>query len=137
MRLFPSIRLRGKSPFNSQRGFALTEVLIASAILSMVAVATVSAISTSLRLSERNHKGHMALYEAENIVARLHASLSPDELFMGYVGWQIQYEAVNGSAPSRKTDLIPVTATIYHSDLAGDKIDIILMMTQEELEARS
>ncbi|NOX95415.1 MAG: hypothetical protein GXP04_10095 [Alphaproteobacteria bacterium] len=73
-----------------QRGYALTEILIATAIAAGVLTAIASALSGVVRLNARSEERAQQLTDVKTIVARLNAGLAGDDILAGLTGWRIE-----------------------------------------------
>ena len=118
-----------------QRGYALTEVLIASAILALVASVTVGSIVNSLAISKKTQEAEFSLSEARTILARLEAGLPHQELLEGMTLWSISYEAIPLASLPR-TQKRPIKVTLSHPSLTSSPLISVIFLTQEELDAR-
>jgi prepilin-type N-terminal cleavage/methylation domain-containing protein len=87
-----------------QRGYALTEVLIATAIAAGVLTAIAGALSGVVRLNARSEERAQQLTDIKIIAARLNAGMSGDDIFNGLTGWKIEQAPLslggNGEASS-------------------------------------
>jgi type II secretory pathway component PulJ len=73
-----------------QRGYALTEILIATAIAAGVLTAIASALSGVVRLNARSEERAQQLTDIKIIAARLNAGLAGDDILAGLTGWQVE-----------------------------------------------
>jgi len=73
-----------------QRGYALTEVLIATAIAAGVLTAIAGALSGVVRLNARSEERAQQLTDVKTIAARLNAGLAGDDILAGLTGWRIE-----------------------------------------------
>ncbi len=73
-----------------QCGYALTEILIATAIAAGVLTAIAGALSGVVRLNARSEEHAQQLTDVKIIAARLSAGLAGDDLLAGLTGWQVE-----------------------------------------------
>lgn len=73
-----------------QRGYALTEILIATAIAAGVLTAIASALSGVVRLNARSEESAQQLTDVKIIAARLNAGLAGDDALAGLTGWKVE-----------------------------------------------
>ena len=105
------IRLQAKSPKTSERGFALTEVLVAAAITASVFAVTATGLATSLRLAEETRTRTALLDEARNIAAQLHAGVPQSHILPDTDHWRVVYQALPTDAALRDDAARPVEVT--------------------------
>ena len=72
-----------------EAGYALTEVLVASAIAGAVLAAGMSAFASNAAGLRQSAQAQEAGLVARNIEARMRAGLSPGLAVDGYDGWQV------------------------------------------------
>lgn len=79
---------------DSQKGFALTDALIAAAIAAGVAVTTAQSIGIAARSARSARDLSAVVGEAEIINTRFGAGLREDVLLDGFAGWTIESENI-------------------------------------------
>ena len=100
-------------PGKGERGYALTEVLIAAAIAGAVLAAAMSGIGSSLESVRKADAVDTDLLAAGNIAARFQAGLSSRQALDGYSGWRAQVIAVDEPVETR------TGAVLSHVTLRG------------------
>lgn len=73
-----------------QKGFALTDALIAAAIAAGVAVTAAQSIGVAARSARSARELSAVVSEAEIINERINAGLRDDALLDGFTGWTIE-----------------------------------------------
>lgn len=89
------------APPERERGYALTEVLIAAAIAGAVLAAAMSGIGTSLESVRRADAVDSDLLTAGNIAARFQAGLTAAQALDGYPGWHAEIVPVDEPVETR------------------------------------
>ncbi|HXI86120.1 MAG TPA: prepilin-type N-terminal cleavage/methylation domain-containing protein [Parvularculaceae bacterium] len=74
----------------SQRGFSLTEVLIAAIIAAGVLAVTARSISVSVHLARATGEHNATIAAALTIADRLRAGMSDEDALLGFGDWRIQ-----------------------------------------------
>ncbi|MGE0408701.1 MAG: hypothetical protein AB7P23_05490 [Amphiplicatus sp.] len=77
-----------------ERGFSLSETLIAAVIAAGVLAAAASSIGGSTQLTHATAERNGVLLEARTISARLKAGMSDESALQGFSGWRIQRTVV-------------------------------------------
>ena len=77
------------------RGYVLTEVLVAGAIAAAVTVTAMAGVSQSLRAGRQSAQLQSALIEAQNIADRLRAGVDLSSTVQLYPEWRIEIRPVD------------------------------------------
>ena len=88
---------------NNQKGFALTEALVAATISASVFAACVSLLSGVSRLTARTHKLNEIAEEARLISARLDANVDDAQLLQGLEDWRLTTSPYQLSSPGERS----------------------------------
>ena len=120
----------------TEAGYALTEVLIAAAIIAGVIGVTATGISTSLRGATATSARAEILTEAVNITARLEAGVSKGDLLKGYQNWTLAYVHTSSIEATSPQTLLPVRVVLRRTSGIPYEISTVIFLTRRELEQR-
>ncbi len=82
--------LNSSKPTQTEGGYAITEVLIATAIAAGVLTAVSSALSGIVQLNARSNDRIQSIAAAKRISARLGAGMNNNDVLDGLDGWRIE-----------------------------------------------
>ena len=88
---------------NHEQGFALVEVLIATAIAAMVAASIATGLSLSLRGARAVEQKAQQLEQATTILARLKSGMDEKAALAGFDQWKVEITPIIAE-PQRRTD---------------------------------
>ncbi|GJL95264.1 MAG: hypothetical protein DHS20C05_16690 [Hyphococcus sp.] len=96
-----------------QKGFALTDALIAAAIAAGVAVTAAQSISMAVRSVQKAKEINRVIDDAEIIDARMEAGLRGSALLAGLEGWVLASSPYtpDDTSPDKAAAFIKITAT--------------------------
>lgn len=97
------------------RGYVLTEVLVAGAIAAAVTVTAMAGVSQSLRAGRQSAQLQSALIEAQNIADRLRAGVDLSSTVQLYPEWRIEIRPVDRPVDPA-TGAVLTSARITHPD---------------------
>ncbi len=132
-----SILSPAKSVRNKENGFALAEVLVATAIIAAVIAVTAASLSSALRLAQRAQASQALLMEARNIGARLHANLPEEEILKGYTDWDITYGPVDNSLPRQRDTAFPIEVVVESALDPQVTFTTIILLTETDYLERT
>lgn len=116
-------------------GFALTEVLIASAIAAGVIGATATGLTVAIRGMRTTSEANLALVEAGTLAARLHAGMTPHQALEGLPDWALAFKDISDSGPAPAWKAYEVTAK-YAGRHPIDFTTVIVRAREEPIDAQ-
>lgn len=107
-----------------ERGYVLTEVLVAGAIAAAVTVTAMAGVTQSLRAGRQSAQLQAAIIEAQNIADRLRAGVDLSSTVQLYPDWRIEIRPVDRPVDP-VTGAVLTSARISHPD--HPQIDVQLV----------
>ncbi|MEM9989133.1 MAG: prepilin-type N-terminal cleavage/methylation domain-containing protein [Pseudomonadota bacterium] len=123
------------SPKSSQRGYALTEVLIAAAIAAMVVAASATSISISSAAKMRSDVLHAQVQELEAILAKAKAGMPLRQLRQEHPAFDMTLSALPLSNQPTPMEKRPVTLTVMHQERSTVRLETIILQNEMEMGA--
>jgi len=99
-----------------ERGYALTEILIATAIAAGVLTAIAGGLSGVVRLNTRSAERAEQLADAKLIAARLHAGMLGDDVLTGLAGWRIERKPLSVGAQGETSPSFEIVIATFEDN---------------------
>ncbi|MEM6649337.1 MAG: prepilin-type N-terminal cleavage/methylation domain-containing protein [Pseudomonadota bacterium] len=121
------------SPKSGQRGYALTEVLIAAAIAAMLVAVSATSISVASRTKMQSDSRYGQIQELEEILLKARAGMPLRQLRQEHPAFDMSLSALPLSNQPTIMEKRPVALSVIHQNSPTVRFETVILQNEMEI----